>query len=116
MRQVERSLANSEQDTRDFIGRFSVTAEDTPDSTASVSIQVTKRYADVDAIFLVDNATQSMFGGSVSILRSVLASGYQRKMALAFTHTDQVSGPNLPDFASRRAHVLRSASRRNAID
>jgi energy-coupling factor transporter ATP-binding protein EcfA2 len=82
----------------------------TPDSTASVSIQVTKRYADVDAILLVDNATQSMLGGSVSILRSVLASGYQRKLAIAFTHADQVSGPNLPDFASRRAHVLRATS------
>jgi energy-coupling factor transporter ATP-binding protein EcfA2 len=82
----------------------------TPDSTASVSIQVTKRYGDVDAILLVDNAMQSMLGGSVSILRSVLTSGYQRKLAIAFTHADQVSGPNLPDFASRRAHVLRAAS------
>jgi hypothetical protein len=82
----------------------------TPDSTASVSIHVTRRYADVDAILLVDNATQSMLGGSVSILRSVLASGYQRKLAIAFTHADQVSGPNLPDFASRRAHVMRAAS------
>jgi len=82
----------------------------TPESTASVSTQVTKRYAEVDAILLVDNAMQSMLGGSVSILRSVLASGYQRKLAIAFTHADQVSGPNLPDFASRRAHVLHAAS------
>lgn len=81
----------------------------TPDSAASVSIQVTRRYAEVDAILLVDNAMQSMLGGSVSILRSVLASGYQRKLAIAFTHADQVSGPNLPDFAARRAHVLRAA-------
>lgn len=81
----------------------------TPESTASVSTQVTKRYADVDAILLVDNAMQSMLAGSVSILRSVLASGHQRKLILAFTHADQVSGPNLPDFSSRRAHVLRSA-------
>lgn len=82
----------------------------TPESTASVSTQITKRYADVDAILLVDNAMQSMLGGSVSILRSVLASGYQRKLAIAFTHADQVSGPNLPDFAARRAHVLRAAA------
>ena len=37
----------------------------TPESTASVSTQVTKRYAEVDAILLVDNAMQSMLGGSV---------------------------------------------------
>jgi len=81
----------------------------TPESTASVSTQITKRYADVDAILLVDNAMQSMLAGTVFILRSVLASGHQRKLILAFTHADQVSGPNLPDYSSRRAHVLRSA-------
>jgi hypothetical protein len=82
----------------------------TPESTATVSTQITKRYADVDAILLVDNAMQSMLVGSVSILRSVLASGRQRKLGITFTHADQVSGPNLPEFAARRAHVLQAAA------
>jgi hypothetical protein len=81
----------------------------TPESTASVSTQVTKRYAEVDAILLVDNATQSMLPASLSILRSVLASGYQRKLAVVFSHVDEVKGPNLQDFESKRAHVMNSA-------
>lgn len=81
----------------------------TPESTASVSTHVTKRYADVDAILLVDNATQSMLPASLSILRSALSSGHQRKLAIAFTHVDQVLGPNLPDFTSKRLHVVNSA-------
>ena len=80
----------------------------TPESAASVSTHITKRYADVDAILLVDNATQPMLAASLSVLRSVLASGYQRKLAIAFTHTDHVEGPNLPDFSAKRAHVMRS--------
>ena len=80
----------------------------TPESTASVSTEVTKRYTEVDAILLVDNATQSMLPASLSILRSVLASGYQRKLAVAFSHVDEVRGPNLQDFESKRAHVMNS--------
>lgn len=81
----------------------------TPESTASVSTEVTRRYAEVDAILLVDNATQSMLPASLSILRSVLASGYQRKLAVAFSHVDEVNGPNLQDFESKRTHVMISA-------
>ena len=81
----------------------------TPESSASVSTQITKRYQDVDTILLVDNATQSMLAASLSISRSVLAAGYQRKFAIAFTHADGVVGPNLPDFASKRSHIMRSA-------
>jgi hypothetical protein len=80
----------------------------TPESTASVSTEVIRRYAEVDAILLVDNATQSMLPASLSTLRSVLASGYQRKLAVAFSHVDEVRGPNLQDFESRRAHVMNS--------
>jgi hypothetical protein len=50
-----------------------------------------------------------MLPASLSILRSVLASGYQRKLAVAFSHVDEVKGPNLQDFESKRAHVMNSA-------
>jgi hypothetical protein len=81
----------------------------TPESTASVSTQITRRYAEVDAILLVDNAMQPMLQGSLSILRSVLASGYQRKLAIAFSHVDEVTGPNLREFEFKKAHVMTSA-------
>ena len=44
-----------------------------------------------------------------SVLRAVAASGYQKRLALAFTHFDLVRGQaNLPTFAAQRAHVLSS--------
>lgn len=80
----------------------------TPDSSASVTTQVTKRFADVDVVLLVDNAQQPMQAAPLSAIRAVVTSGHQRKLAIAFTHFDNVKGANLPDFPSRRAHVMAS--------
>lgn len=63
----------------------------------------------MNAIVLVDNAMQPMLTGSLAILKSVVSSGYQRKLAVVFTHADEVTGPNLPDLPSKRAHVIRPA-------
>jgi hypothetical protein len=49
-----------------------------------------------------------MLPASLSILGSVLASGYQRKLMVAFSHVDEVIGPNLQDFESKKAHVMNS--------
>jgi len=77
-----------------------------PDSAASVTTHITSRYADVDVILLVDSGKQPMQAAPLSVLRSVGASGHQRKLAIAFTHFDQVVGPNLPTFKDKRAHVM----------
>ena len=80
----------------------------TPESSSSVTTQITKRFADVDVILLVDNAQQPMQAGPLSVLRAVATSGYQQKLAVAFTHFDHVKGANLPTFSAKRAHVLAS--------
>lgn len=83
-------------------------------STAtSVSTEVTKRYALADTMLLIDSGTQPMLSGPVAVLRSLVASGHDKKLAIVFTHFDQVKGPNLPDLDSRKAHLL--ASLNNAI-
>ncbi len=82
----------------------------TPDSSASVTTAITKRFADVDVILLVDSAQQPMQAAPLSVVRAVAASGHQQKLAIAFTHFDQVKGVNLPSFGDKRAHVMASVT------
>jgi hypothetical protein len=80
----------------------------TPDSSASVTTHITRRFGDVDVILLVDNAQQPMQAASLAVLRAVASSGHYQKLAIAFTHFDQVKGLNLPGYAEKRGHVMAS--------
>ena len=80
----------------------------TPDSTSSVTTHITKRFDRVDVILLVDNAQQPMQAAPLSVLRSVASSGHSAKLAVAFTHFDQIRGPSLRTFADKRSHVMAS--------
>ncbi|WP_274423943.1 hypothetical protein [Chelativorans sp. YIM 93263] len=85
----------------------------TATSVSSVSTRITKKFASVDMILLVDNAQQPMQAAPLALLRSVGSSGFARKLAIAFTHFDQVKGANLGSFEQKRDHVLGSVG--NAI-
>ncbi len=80
----------------------------TPDSTNTVTTHITQRFSDVNAIVLVDNAAQPIQAAAQAVLGTAAASGNHSKLAIAFTHFDQVKGPNLPTFKAKRAHVLAS--------
>ncbi len=80
----------------------------TADSSASVTTHITRRFSEVDVILLVDSAEQPIQAAAQAVLRSAASSGNYRKLAIAFTHFDQVVGPNLPTVASKRAHVMDS--------
>ena len=80
----------------------------TPDSSASVTTRVTRRFDQVDVILLVDNAQQPMQAAPLSVLRAAASSGHHGKLAIAFTHFDQIKGKNLPTFPEKRAHVMAS--------
>ncbi|HEV2350411.1 MAG TPA: hypothetical protein VG028_11255 [Terriglobia bacterium] len=80
----------------------------TPDSSASVTTHVTRRFGQADVILLVDNAQQPMQAAPLSVLRAVASSGHHDKLAIAFTHLDQIKGQNLPTFREKRAHVMAS--------
>ena len=85
----------------------------TADSSANVTTHITSRFSTVDTILLVDSAAQPIQAAPLAALRNVLGSGHQSKLAIAFTHFDQVKGDNLPGPAERKAHVM--ASVRNGI-
>jgi predicted GTPase len=77
------------------------------DPAAGLASRIARRFADVDVILLVDSAKSPMLEAPASVLRAVAASGYQKKLAFAFTHFDLMKGQaNLPTFQAQRAHVL----------
>jgi len=79
-----------------------------PESSASITTRITRRFAEVDVILLVDNAQQPMQAAPLAVLRAVTSSGHNEKLAIAFTHFDQIKGQNLPTFSEKRAHVMAS--------
>jgi hypothetical protein len=80
----------------------------TAESVSSVSTKITKRFADVDLILLVDSAQQPMQAASLALLRAAASAGYADKIALAFSHFDQVKGDNLQTLSQKRNHVIAS--------
>ena len=78
----------------------------TPDSASSLPTTLTRRFDEVDVILLVDSAKQPMLASSLAVLRSVGSSGHHSKLAIAFTHFDEVVGDNLPDTKAKKYHVL----------
>jgi hypothetical protein len=80
----------------------------TPKSAANLSTSVTQRLDDIEAILLVDNATQPMQAAPTAAIRAITVSGHAEKLHFLFTHFDQVGGDNLPTFSSREQHVLAS--------
>ncbi len=80
----------------------------TPESSTSLPTSVSKRFDEVDAILLVDSATQPMQAAAVSVLKGAVASGKSSKLLFCFTHLDTVRGDNLPTFQAKEQHILAS--------
>ena len=79
----------------------------------SISTKVTEKFPDTDMILLVDTAQSPMQAAPLELLRSVGSSGHGHKLAVIFTHFDQVKGDNLGSYAQKRNHVRASIG--NAI-
>lgn len=80
----------------------------TPDSSSSISTKVSRQFDEVDAVLLVDNATQPMQAAPAAALRSIVTSGNISKLLVCFTHFDAVKGDNLPNAKAKEEHVLAS--------
>lgn len=80
----------------------------TADSTSSISTGITKRFQLADVIMLVDSAAQPMQAGPVAVLQTLVASGHESKLAVVFTHFDEVTGDNLVRNADKQDHVTSS--------
>jgi len=81
----------------------------TPDPAASLPTSITRRFEHIDAVLLVDNATQPMQAAAVAAMRNLASNGQTDKLIICFTHFDQVTGDNIPTFKLREQHVLASA-------
>ncbi|ARK54919.1 hypothetical protein BOC36_18670 [Burkholderia pseudomallei] len=81
----------------------------TPRSMATISTTLARRIDMVDAVILVDNATQPMQAAPVAAMKELVSSGNASKLIFAFTHFDLVGGDNLPTPAAKAHHVLASA-------
>ena len=74
----------------------------------SVSTKVTEKFPEVDMILLVDSAQSPMQAASLELLGTVGRGGHGHKIAVAFTHFDQVKGDNLTTYQQKRNHVRAS--------
>lgn len=80
----------------------------TAKSASSISTRITRRFSEADLLLLVDNAQQPMQSAPLEFLRVVGNSGHGDKLAVAFTHFDQVKGTNFGNFDQKRNHVMNS--------
>jgi hypothetical protein len=74
--------------------------------TTSIPMDVTNKFKEIDAVILVDNATQPMLDIPKVILREASSRGQQDKLMVVYTRFDQVQGSNMIDDDDRRDHVL----------
>ena len=81
----------------------------TPKSASSVSTGVSQRIQEVDAVILVDNATQPMQAAPFAAMRHIVTTGNVRKLIVAFTHFDEVKGDNLTNVSQKAQYVVDSA-------
>ena len=81
----------------------------TPDSSSSLSTDLTHRINAVDAVILVDNAMQPMQAAPAAALRALVRTGNIKKLLMCFTHFDEIKGDNLPTVSAKQEHVLASA-------
>jgi len=81
----------------------------TAESMTSLPMTTTRRFEDVDAVLLVDDASQPMLGASLTALRALVTSGHADKLIFCFTHFDQVRGANLRSTVDKQSHVTASA-------
>lgn len=71
-----------------------------------ISTSVTRRFDLAHAIVLVDDATKPILDAAQALLRTVTASGHERKFAIVFTNFDRMKGDDLGRGQDKRNKVL----------
>ena len=78
----------------------------------TVPPELAKKFSGADLICLVDRSVPAMTGDAPILLENLIARGHQDRLALIFTHFENVAAPDL-DWTGRKAKVLEGLS--NAI-
>lgn len=73
-----------------------------------VPTSVTRRFEMAHAILLVDTAETAMTAGPQALLRRVVATGHEQKLAVVFTHFDQMKADTFKDGADKQDFVASS--------
>ncbi|MBD5482205.1 MAG: hypothetical protein HDR15_06750 [Lachnospiraceae bacterium] len=74
-------------------------------SITSVPTEVMAKYSDVDAILLVDDASQPLMNNAKLALKDVLYSGHADKLIMCYTHIDEMKGDNFIKTQDKVNHV-----------
>lgn len=74
-------------------------------SITSVPTDVMEKYSQVDAILLVDDATQPLMDNSKMALKDIIFSGYADKMLMCYTHLDEMKGDNFVRTQDKVNHI-----------
>jgi hypothetical protein len=74
--------------------------------------ELARKFSGADLICLVDRSVPAMAGDAPILLEHLIVRGYQDRLALIFTHFEDVKAPDL-DWSGRKAKVLEGLS--NAI-
>jgi hypothetical protein len=74
--------------------------------------ELARKFSSADLICLVNRAVPAMTGDAPVLLEHLIVRGHQERLALIFTHFENVAAPDL-DWAGRKAKVLEGVS--NAI-
>ena len=78
----------------------------TAGSAFSVPTHLVSRYEVADVILLVDNAKASMLAAPLAVLKSVASTGHESKLAILFTHFDELlKADNFKTPRDRENHV-----------
>jgi hypothetical protein len=81
-----------------------------PTSAAALPVGVLEQLDRAERIVLVDDATHPMQAAPLAALRQLATSGHADKLAICFTHLDEVAGPNVANDDDRRAVLRRSVN------
>jgi hypothetical protein len=71
-----------------------------------ISTSVTRRFDLAHAIVLVDDATKPILDAAQALLRTVTASGHERKFAIVFTNFDRMKGDDLGSGKDKRNKIF----------
>lgn len=74
-------------------------------SVASVPTEIMDQYKSMDAILLVDNATNPLLDNAKLALKDVIVSGYADKILMCYTHLDEMQGDNFVKTQDKVNHV-----------
>jgi len=85
------------------------------DATFDVPDYIIGRFAEVDVILMVDGATvDPMSRAAARALEVIGSAGQTSKLCLAFTHMDEVKGPNIRGWEAMKEYTFNSV--RNVFD